>query len=163
MSGKSLKDPVFLERFWSSVGPMKPGNCWEWQACRSNKDYGAVFCDGRQQGAHRVMWRLMFGEIPKGLCVCHCCDNPSCVNPAHLFLGTHKDNANDRDKKGRLNHLTRRKPIVPPTNTKFTENQIKEIRARAEKGEAAAAMAREFDVWPETISNIIHRKTWRHV
>lgn len=77
--------------------------CWEWTASRNEarRGYGQLNVDGRPVMAHRVMYELFVGPIPPGLCVCHHCDNPPCVRPDHLFLGTHGDNAKDRDMKGR--------------------------------------------------------------
>lgn len=77
--------------------------CWLWTSTVTRKGYGIFHVSGRKQKAHRVSWKLYVGPIPDGLCVLHRCDTPSCVNPAHLFLGTHADNVADMDKKGRRN------------------------------------------------------------
>lgn len=84
-----------METFWSKVD--KTGECWVWVAGRFVTGYGAY----RNQGAHRVSWGLMNGPIPAGLFVLHRCDNPPCVRPDHLFLGTHTDNMHDKVAKGR--------------------------------------------------------------
>ena len=92
------------ERFWVKVD--KSGDCWEWIAFRLKSGYGRFWYKGAPHQAHRVSWMLHnLSEIPKGQCVLHRCDNPPCVNPDHLFLGTDADNVRDRDQKGRQNNM----------------------------------------------------------
>ncbi len=98
-----------MKRFFDKVN--KTGNCWEWQASKID-GYGAFKLDGKTQGAHRVSWGLHNGPIPDGLMVCHKCDNRGCVNPGHLFLGTHSDNMKDCYAKGRM---------ILPTKSRFKE------------------------------------------
>ena len=90
---------TILERFESKFA--KSDGCWRWIAYKNNDGYGKFMIDGRSQSAHRVAYQLYVGGIPPGMCVCHRCDNPCCVNPAHLFLGTISDNMRDCDNKGR--------------------------------------------------------------
>lgn len=104
--GAALSEPAkrnvpLAERFWAKVD--KSGNCWTWTAFKNPKGYGLmghVQADGNQM-AHRVSWVMANGEIPAGMLVLHRCDNPSCVRPDHLFLGTAQDNADDMMRKGR--------------------------------------------------------------
>ena len=93
-----------MDRFWDKVD--KSGRCWEWLAAKNSSGYGRLNNNGRNHLAHRVAWILTNGPIPEGdhygtICVLHHCDNPPCVNPAHLFLGTIQDNVNDMIEKGR--------------------------------------------------------------
>jgi hypothetical protein len=97
-----MKRQSFEDRFWSKV--RKTEGCWEWTAGTYRKGYGK-FSVARSTNAqaHRVSWQMGSGPIPDGLFVCHHCDNPSCVRPDHLFLGTNRDNVRDCVQKGRLN------------------------------------------------------------
>ena len=104
-------------RFWDKVKKVENG-CWEWQNEKVG-GYGRIRIDGVKQLAHRVSWIMHFGGIPKNMHVLHTCDNPSCVNPEHLFIGTHQDNMKDRDKKGRgVLPYMKLSPIKSPPTTK---------------------------------------------
>lgn len=88
-----------MQRFWNKVE--KTDGCWLWTASKNRQGYGYFRFDGKMMKAHRMAWLLVHGEIPEGMLVCHTCDNPSCVNPEHLWLGTNQDNQNDMNAKGR--------------------------------------------------------------
>lgn len=95
-------------RFWTRVEKQKTGKrCWIWQG-RKSGEYGHFEINGKAMYVHRFSYELHNGPIPKGLFVCHACDNPPCVNPKHLWLGTHRENIQDWVKKGRISRKERR-------------------------------------------------------
>ncbi len=98
---KYIFDPV--KRFYNYYAPCAKTKCWIWESAISSAGYGRMALNGKSVYAHRYSWELHNGTIPEGLHVCHHCDTPACVNPDHLFLGTHKDNMHDAIRKGRLN------------------------------------------------------------
>lgn len=149
----------YIDRFWKKVD--KNGNCWEWVAARNSEGYGSFGINGKTQLTHRVSWVLSNGPIPDGLLVCHHCDNPSCVNPGHLFLGTDKDNIQDALKKGRLNYQERRGE--KHGQSKLTEKQVLEIRDEYSRGNSSLFLGEKYNVHSTTILRIIHREYWTHI
>jgi hypothetical protein len=97
-------------KFLSKISKSDETGCWEWTAGKTGKGYGAFSINGKNRPAHRVSYELFKEPIPDGLFICHRCDNPGCVNPGHLFLGTHQDNMDDRSAKGRT-------PPLPNTHS----------------------------------------------
>lgn len=154
---------TLAERFWPKVDVRGPDECWPWTAATFPKGYGKIGRGGRAAGvieAHRASWLLAHGPIPDGLCVLHSCDNPPCVNPAHLFLGTLAENVADMMAKGRHRNGVSRGEANG--RAKLTAGQVDEIRGRARGGgESRAALARIFGVsWP-TIDRIVRGTRWR--
>lgn len=140
-------------RFWAKAH--SGDGCWEWHGSIT-KGYGMILFEGRNQYAHRVAWILTNGPIPDGLQVCHRCDNPLCVRPDHLFLGTVSDNMQDMYDKGRGN-----KPQgASHPNAKLTDDQVEEIRRRAVKGNYKT-LAREFGVTFPTIRCVVDGTRYR--
>lgn len=147
------------ERFWSKVE--RSDECWEWKGARFPAGYGIFSTShgrsGVSQRAHRAAWQLSYGPIPPGLVVCHRCDNPPCVRPDHLFLGTNATNQRDMTKKGRGRNGTRNGRAL------LTETAIPEIRRRRALGESTRAIAADFGVSPGAIWFITTGKHWKHV
>lgn len=151
------------ERFWEKVKKAGPDECWEWQAAKQHGGYGFFGIAGKSIKAHRFSWELANGPIPKGegyhgTCVCHKCDNPSCVNPNHLFLGTNKDNADDRDAKGRCKA---KGPLGERSGrSKLKAEQVVAIR---NDGRKVTEIARAYGVGHATIHRILNRICWAHI
>lgn len=139
------------ERFWRRVDVREPDDCWEWTGSKSSNGYGGIKVSGQDQYAHRVSWMLFHGSIPKGIHVLHRCDNPGCVNPNHLFLGTPADNAADRDAKGRQAKGERM------GTAKLTPDKVLAIR---ESPLRQRELARMYGVDQSQISHIKHRESW---
>lgn len=145
-----------VERFWENVNKNTPNGCWEWMGAHHAAGYGLLYIGDSMKLTHRYSYELHWGEIPPGVFVCHHCDNPSCVNPAHLFLGNHDDNMADMTSKGRQNH--------GKGSAKLTEAQVSEIRRAYERGSIThKELAAKYGVTREAISNIIQRRNWRHI
>jgi hypothetical protein len=134
--------------------------CWEWRAGRTSCGYGVTSWDR----AHRISYRMFNGDIPAGMYVLHKCDNRNCVNPDHLFLGSHADNMADMAEKGRGRSCPKERHARGSRVgvSKLKEEDIPVIRKRAQS-ESKAALAREYGVDASTVSNIVHRKIWAWV
>lgn len=136
----------------------KGDGCWTWLSYIDPQGYGRLNYNGKPMLASRVSYLIHFGEIPKGMAVCHKCDNPSCTNPDHLFLGTQADNVADMHMKGRARK--RGKKGASHHNAKLTDNDVKAIRR---SGDSTAAIARQYNVSRATIHAIVNGKTWKHL
>jgi len=148
------------KRFWSKVEMGKPDECWEWRAYRNQDGYGKYMLNGRVESAHRIAWQMNWGDIPDGLCVCHRCDNPACINPAHLYLATHQENMDDMREKGRA----KGHPGEENYKAKLTTEQVKEIR-RSYKGGYGEAIktAKKYGVSTSTIQRIASGVLWKTI
>lgn len=146
-----------MTRFWSKV--CKIEGCWLWQASLDHKGYGQFAHAHKMMKAHRVAWMLTNGPIPDNLCVCHHCDVPACVNPAHLFLGTISDNSRDMVRKGRApSHVGEHSG-----RSNVTTAQVLEMRARFAQGVSRYQLAADYGLPYGTLCAILRRDTWYHL
>ena len=134
----------------------KETGCWNWSGCTNSKHYGQVRRNGRKVGAHRVFYEHHVGKVPKGFLILHRCDNPKCVNPEHLFLGTAKDNMDDMFDKGRENKLHGEQHA----RSKLTNDQVLAIRKDTR---AQWQIAIDYKVSQITVSSIKRLATWKHL
>ena len=139
----------------------KKSGCWLWQGAKTKDGYAEASWRGRPELVSRLMFTIMTSAIPKGRHICHHCDNPVCVNPEHLFIGTPSDNISDASKKGRLNKKSWANLRTSPVNRKLTFEQAEIIRKRFAGGELAPALGREYGVSHETIYSIVHNRSYR--
>lgn len=139
--------------------------CWEWQGAKHPYGYGAIGRNAKVMLVHRLSWELYNGPIPNGLFVLHTCDNPPCWNPAHLFLGTHQDNSDDKVRKGRQGYSTDNAGVMRAGEdhkmAKLTWEDVRQIRKRWANGERQAYLAKEFKMSNGQICEIVHNRAWK--
>jgi hypothetical protein len=152
-----------MQRFWDKVEKIPFHECWEWTASKSGDGYGAFKIKGKQYSAHRVSYELNHGPIPKGKCVLHSCDNPLCVNPQHLWLGTHLDNSKDKIFKGR-NVITYGEKVSHPGEknpaAKLTEEIVKQIRNDYKHIKSYLLLGIKYNIGSSQIGRIIRNECW---
>lgn len=159
----------------------KKDKCWEWKGTINTMGYGEMCVQGRIQRAHRLSYILFKGEIPKGIFVCHICDNPKCINPDHLWLGTAKQNNEDCLRKGRWKgrtgiklSLEHKKKLSGPKKSwfkngekhprsKLKELDIKEIRNMLNEDFTYQEIADKFGLSQSSLADIKFRRTWSHI
>ncbi len=144
------------ERFWSKVDVCGLDDCWEWRARRNEKGYGQFRFHGVMTRAHRIAYQITIGPIPDGFDILHSCDNRACMNPRHLFTGTHLDNMADMVRKGRGNAPRGESHH----SSKLTEFQVRAIR---KSPESLTVLASKFGVSFSTIADVKRHRTWRHL
>lgn len=154
------------QRLWAHIDKSGgPDACWPWTAYRNSLGYGTLKVPkgGKNTTAKAHRLALLYGTgIDAGaLCVCHRCDNPPCCNPAHLFVGTHADNVQDKVAKGRAKGSD--KSGTKNAAAKLTEADVLDIRRRSREGATRSALAREYGLAPTSISNIVLGWTWAHL
>ena len=155
MHGESMKRTTkedFEKRFQVTPG------CWLWTGYLNISGYGRLSIGGKMKLAHRASYEFYVGPIQDGLCVCHKCDNPKCVNPDHFFLGTINDNTQDMIKKGRK--VSAKRPGEMHNNAKLTDAAVAEARASSLP---LHVLAKKYGVSPSTMSVARNGKTWTHL
>lgn len=144
-------------------------DCWIWTGAKSGRGYGQIGVNRKIQGAHRVSYELFNGPIPENLLVCHSCDNPACVNPKHLFTGTHSDNLQDAIQKGRRKDLQQRTKGkrsfrdnrgVLNNRARLSEPQVLAIRADKRRVKDISA---DYQISESTVYLIRKQKRWQHI
>ncbi len=153
------------DKFWEKVN--KTDGCWLWTGSIEPGGYGMMMLTDKSIGlrssvkVHKISWKLHFGDIPDGLCVCHRCDVPACVRPDHLWLGTHAQNMRDMKEKKRHPGCPQFKGEDNPAS-KLTVNGVRIIRSRYSSGDCTLQMlASEFGVSFQTISLVVNNKIWK--
>lgn len=159
----------YEDRFWSKVDVVDDeDSCWLWNASIGGNGYGqlqirALHC--HPLTAHTFSWRLHFGDIPKGLEVCHRCDVRACVRPNHLFLGTHAENMQDAGRKGKVGGHRGGPPPAPRHgeshhSAKLSNDIVGEIRSSSER---VADLAQRYSVSKQTIYRVRNGTHWQHI
>ena len=163
MPQKSTLGPNTIRRFWEKVNVRGPDECWEWTAA-SLRGYGKLKLPRSRKlmYAHRLSWVLENGNIPKGMLVCHTCDNPPCVNPGHLFLATQTGNMADARRKGRIP----RGECKP--NTSLKDAEVGEVRKIWDNWSGMRhglikRMAKAYKVDRRIMGDNVHRRAWDHL
>lgn len=148
------------DRFMHKVYPEPNTGCWLW-AGASHPKYGHGSLNGSSyygfNWAHRFSYYIHVGDFDRSLCVLHKCDNPYCVNPDHLFLGTAKDNHEDKVKKGRQQRGEKH------SNAKVNENDVRSIRIAHSHGESMVSIGKRYVLHTVSVFDIVHRVNWKHV
>lgn len=152
-------------RFWTCInrnGPIPPhvpeiGRCWEWIRAKCPDGYGRMRVGDRVAYSHRVSWAIHFGQPPLDRLVCHKCNNPACVNPAHLFLGTNQENCDDKVRKNRQSSGKR------GGRRKLTGIKVDEIKALCSAGATHKSVASKFGVCRSTVDRIVAGKIWKPI
>ena len=146
-----------IDRFWKNV--QKTETCWLWIGPKSDSGYGILSIDGRSERAHRFAYETFNGRIPHGEFVCHSCDNPACVNPSHLWVGSHSENMRDMVAKNRHRKTPNLYGELHPLS-KLTADDARKIR---EDSRAAKYVANDYGVSPTLIRRVRRREMWKHI
>lgn len=154
-----MKTPL-IERFEKKIELIPFTTCWIWTGNIKDNGYGQLIVNKKMKLAHRVSYELYKTTIPDKMEVCHSCDNRVCVNPSHLWLGTHRDNMKDMSLKGRTSGAKG----IKHYSAKLTEEQVREIRDKYNIFKIKlSVLAKEYGVSDVNIFNIVKYKIWKHI
>lgn len=156
------KGITFHDRVRAGTVINEQTSCWEWTGHKDECGYGRIQRGSRLVRLHRNAWEDEHGEIPEGMCVCHKCDNPCCINLDHLFLGTHADNMRDKAEKGRVRSIPFPLGEKNPS-AKLTGQSVAQIKRALGAGRRRAELAVLHGVCTQTIDQIALGRIWRHV
>lgn len=151
-------DTKVWTRFWSKVS--RQNDCWLWTGSKDRKGYGFFRLKNKMVKAHRLSYLIYHGKEAMNL-VCHKCDNPSCVNPKHLWDGTNQENI--RDSSFKMRNRTSRNLGTKNPSSKISEDQVRSIRTKYSNGTSQTDLANEFCISTTQVWKIVHNKKWKHV
>ena len=159
---KSAADTL-MDRFWANV--KQTPECWLWTGSVESNPYGNMRVGSKNMRANRAAYTLLIGPIPDEMLVRHTCDNPQCVNPAHLLLGTHADNVADRHMRQRDDHGPKPNPAYGERikSAKLKAEDVKQIKYLHSMGMGTVALGIKFLVHHSTITDIIRGRSWKRV
>lgn len=148
------------ERFWKKAkGSADPNVCWLWHGATNDAGYGQLSVDGKLEYAHRFSFRTYKRSLRSGEIVLHSCDTPACINPNHLFAGTHQENTDDKINKGR----DRKARGKDHPSVRLTEDKVREIDQLLRQGTTQRGIAAQYGVAHTTIEAIAIGRSWKHV
>jgi len=150
-----------MHNFWNKV--QKTDACWEWIGSKNNGGYGKFWLNKKCIDSHRVSWMLTYGDIPENKYVLHHCDNPSCVRPDHLFLGSQTDNMQDMLSKGRGTWHGNSMPGESNPRARLTKEDVLKIRQLFSDGMRQTDIAKQYNMSVMAIHSIVRYKTWKHI